>query len=52
MPKVFVEPIGLTLSLDEQESLFDGLVRAAIDIPTDCAGRGTCGKCLVRLGSG
>ena len=52
MPKVFVEPIGLTLALDEQESLFAGLVRAAIDIPTDCAGRGTCGKCLVRLGSG
>ena len=52
MPRVFVEPIGLTLALDEQESLFDGLVRAAIDIPTDCAGRGTCGKCLVRLGSG
>ncbi len=52
MPKVFVEPIGLTLAVDEQESLFDGLVGAAIDIPTDCAGRGTCGKCLVRLGSG
>ncbi len=52
MPRVFVEPIGLTLGVDEQETLFDGLVRAAIDIPTDCAGRGTCGKCLVRLGSG
>ncbi len=52
MPKVFVEPIGLTLTVDEQENLLDGLVRAAIEIPTDCAGRGTCGKCLVRLGSG
>ena len=52
MPKVFVEPIGLTLTVDEQENLLDGLVRAQIDIPTDCAGRGTCGKCLVRLGSG
>jgi uncharacterized 2Fe-2S/4Fe-4S cluster protein (DUF4445 family) len=52
VPKVFVEPIGLTLTVDEQESLLDGLVRAQIDIPTDCAGRGTCGKCLVRLGSG
>jgi len=50
--KVFVEPIGLTLQVDEQETLLDGLVRAAIDIPTDCAGRGTCGKCLVRLGAG
>ena len=52
MPKVFVEPIGITLTVDEQENLLDGLVRAQVDIPTDCAGRGTCGKCLVRLGSG
>ena len=52
MPKVFVEPIGLTLTVDEQDNLLEGLVRAQIDIPTDCAGRGTCGKCLVRLGSG
>ena len=52
MPKVFVEPIGLTLTVDEQDNLLEGLVRASIEIPTDCAGRGTCGKCLVRLGSG
>ena len=39
MPKVFVEPIGLTLALDEQESLFDGLVRAAIDIARHRTGR-------------
>ena len=52
MPKVFVEPIGLTLTIDEQDNLLEGLMRAQIDIPTDCAGRGTCGKCLVRLGSG
>ena len=52
MTKVFVEPIGLTLTIDEGENLLEGLVRAQIDIPTDCAGRGTCGKCLVRLGSG
>ena len=52
MAKVFVEPIGLTLEVDEQETLLDGLLRASVDIPTDCAGRGTCGKCLVRLGAG
>ncbi len=52
MPKVFVEPIGLTLTIDEQEDLLEGLIRAQVDIPTDCAGRGTCGKCLVRLGAG
>jgi uncharacterized 2Fe-2S/4Fe-4S cluster protein (DUF4445 family) len=52
VPKVFVEPIGVTLELSEDDTLLDALVRAAVDIPTDCAGRGTCGKCLVRLGAG
>ncbi len=52
MPKVFVEPIGVTLEVNEQETLLDGLLRAAVPIPTDCAGRGTCGKCLLRLGAG
>ena len=52
MTKVFVEPIGLTLEVGEQENLLEGLGRAAVDIPTDCGGRGTCGKCLVRLGAG
>ena len=45
-------PSVLTLTIDERENLLEGFVRAQIDIPTDCAGRGTCGKCLVRLGSG
>ena len=48
MPKVFVEPIGLTLQVDDEETLLDALVRASVEIPTDCAGRGTCGKYLVR----
>ena len=52
MARVFVEPIGVTLEVGEQENLLDVLVRAAIDVPADCAGRGTCGKCLVRLGAG
>jgi uncharacterized 2Fe-2S/4Fe-4S cluster protein (DUF4445 family) len=50
--RVFVEPIGVTLQVGADEDLLDPLVRAAVDIPTDCAGRGTCGKCLVRLGAG
>ena len=24
----------------------------AVDVPVDCMGRGTCGKCLVRTGAG
>ncbi len=52
MTRVFVEPIGLTLDVPEEETLFDALVAASVEIGTDCAGRGTCGKCLVRLGAG
>jgi uncharacterized 2Fe-2S/4Fe-4S cluster protein (DUF4445 family) len=52
MAKVFVEPIGVTLDVGEDEELLAPLVRAIVDIPTDCAGLGTCGKCLIRLGAG
>ncbi|MGO8684845.1 MAG: ASKHA domain-containing protein [Thermoleophilia bacterium] len=52
MAKVFVEPIGITIEVAETETLFKPLVNAAVAIPTDCGGRGTCGKCLVRLGAG
>jgi uncharacterized 2Fe-2S/4Fe-4S cluster protein (DUF4445 family) len=38
--------------VSEEENLLDALVRTNIEIPTDCAGRGTCGKCLMRLGAG
>lgn len=52
MTKVFVEPIGVTFEVPQSETLMDALTRVAIDVPNVCAGRGTCGKCLVRLGAG
>ncbi len=52
MSRVFVEPIGLTIDIKQEETLLEGLLRASVDIPVDCAGRGTCAKCLVRLGRG
>ena len=52
MAKVFVEPIGVTFEVAESETLMDALTRVAIEVPNVCAGRGTCGKCLVRLGAG
>lgn len=51
MPKVFIEPVGVTLEIGEQD-LLTALLAAGIAVPSDCAGRGTCAKCLVRLGSG
>ena len=52
MAKVFVEPIGVTVEVPVTETLLAALRNAAVAVPVDCAGQGTCGKCLVRLGSG
>jgi len=50
--KVFVEPIGVTVEIPDGETLLAVVTSGAVDVPVDCAGRGTCGKCLVRTGAG
>ncbi len=52
MARVFVEPVGVSLEIAEDERLLDALLRAGIEVPGTCAGKGTCGKCGVRLGAG
>ncbi|HUK76648.1 MAG TPA: ASKHA domain-containing protein [Thermoleophilia bacterium] len=52
MTKVFVEPIGVTVEIPDGETLLAVVTSGAVDVPVDCAGRGTCGKCLVRTGAG
>jgi len=52
MPKIFVEPIGVTIEIDVHDSLLTLNNSGKVAIPSDCGGRGTCGKCLVRLGAG
>lgn len=50
--KVLVEPIGVTVLVPDGHTLLDAVTSAAVSVPTDCHGRGACGKCLVRLGTG
>jgi uncharacterized 2Fe-2S/4Fe-4S cluster protein (DUF4445 family) len=52
VPKVLVEPIGVTVEVAGDDTLLTAVLSAAVGLPVDCAGRGTCGKCLVRLGAG
>jgi uncharacterized 2Fe-2S/4Fe-4S cluster protein (DUF4445 family) len=52
VPKVLVEPIGVTVEVAAGDTLLAAVSSAAVDLPVDCLGRGTCGKCLVRLGAG
>lgn len=50
--RVFVEPVGVTVEVAAGHTLLDALSSAAVAVPVDCHGRGTCGKCLVRVGAG
>ena len=52
MRRVLVEPIGVTVEVADGRTLLDAITNAAVSVPTDCHGRGGCGKCLVRLGAG
>ena len=52
MPQVFVEPIGVTIEVEAGDTLLAPVTSASVSLPVDCGGRGTCGKCLVRLGAG
>jgi uncharacterized 2Fe-2S/4Fe-4S cluster protein (DUF4445 family) len=50
--KILVEPIGVTVEVASGDTLLAAVSGAAVGLPVDCAGRGTCGKCRVRLGAG
>ena len=47
MINIIVEPIGVTVEMNEGETLHDGLERAGICIETPCGGQGVCGACKV-----
>lgn len=40
-------PADVTVQLDTGESIFEGARRVGIAIPSECGGKGTCGRCRV-----
>ena len=52
MPVVRFEPSGVTVDVDNGTELLDAARKAGISIESPCGGKGTCGKCLVRVISG
>jgi ferredoxin len=44
-----VRPQGAELRASEDESLFDALQNAGIEIESDCGGIGSCGKCVIHI---
>ena len=49
---VLIEPIGLTVELPRGHALMEAVLKVTTDFPNTCGGKGTCGKCLVRVGAG
>jgi uncharacterized 2Fe-2S/4Fe-4S cluster protein (DUF4445 family) len=46
---VMFEPSGLRIFVDEQSTFFDSIRMVGLHLPSDCGGRGTCGKCVLIL---
>ena len=44
---VHLLPPDVTVQLDRGESIFEGAKRMGVPIPSECGGKGTCGRCRV-----
>ena len=52
MPVVTFQPSGKSVNVNPGTELLDAAKLANVEIATPCGGKGTCGKCLVRIVSG
>jgi ferredoxin, 2Fe-2S len=52
VPRITIEPIGVTLDCNDGESVFTCARRNDVFIPTACAGKATCGLCRVKVLAG
>lgn len=52
VPRVTIEPLGVTLDCNDGESVFACARRHNVFIPTACAGKATCGLCRVKMIAG
>lgn len=52
MVNVTFMPANITVSVNAGELLLDAANKAGVSVETPCGGKGTCGKCLVKIVSG
>src|SRR6185312_15277973 len=46
--RVHIMPADRWIALEPGESIFEGAKRAGIAVPTECGGKGTCGRCRIQ----
>ncbi len=49
MPKVTFQPDNVSIEVPSGTALVDAARDAGVEIQTPCGGKGTCGKCIVRV---
>ncbi len=52
MPIITFQPSGQTVTVDSGSSLLDCARLAGVEIDAPCGGKGSCGKCMVRITAG
>ncbi|MBN1542595.1 DUF4445 domain-containing protein [candidate division KSB1 bacterium] len=52
MPLITFQPSGKTVELPRGSDLLEAARQAGVEIEFPCGGKGTCGKCIVRIISG
>lgn len=52
MPLITFQPSGKTITVPAGTELLEAARKAGISIDSPCGGKGTCGKCIVRILSG
>lgn len=50
--RVVFLPSDLTITVNDNENLFDAAIKAGISLKSSCGGAGTCGRCRVIIKSG
>jgi len=49
MPKITFTPANITVEVEMNTPLLDAAKFAKIEIDAPCGGKGTCGKCIVKI---
>jgi ferredoxin len=52
MPRIKLEPLGITINVSAKNALWRSLKHAKVELAVVCGGQGTCGTCALRVFDG
>ena len=52
MPRIKLEPLGITINVSAKNGLWRSLKHAKVELAATCQGQGTCGTCALRIFDG